>query len=64
MRCRDYTREVGIATVAERPVPKLVSATIFLVIATLAVLFARQVNSLDHEAKGSTDAAAVKVSSR
>ncbi len=65
MRSRDYAKEIGIATTAERPVPIFVTTTIFVVIVVLVLLFARQVNGLKKDVAETTNApAAVRVSSR
>ncbi len=65
MRSRDYTKEIGIAATAERPVPIFVTTTLFVVIVVLALLFVRQVNGLKKDVAETTNApVAVRVSSR
>lgn len=48
MRSRNYTKEIDLTTV-ERPVPMTVTAAILITVVVLTLLFARQVNSLDHK---------------
>ena len=64
MRSRNYTKEIGLNT-EQRRVPMFVTIGIFALVVTLALLFARQVNSLHHTAAETPHAAAeVKVTSR
>ena len=64
MRSRSYTKEIGL-NIEEPRVPAMASAAIFVGIVVLALLFARQVNALQHTAAEPTHAPApVKVSSR
>ena len=64
MRSRNYTKEIGLNMEQPR-VPVLASAAIFAVVVVLALLFARQVNALQHTAAEPTRTpAGVKVSSR
>lgn len=64
MRSRHYTKEIGLNTEEPR-VPAMASAVIFVLLVVLALVFARQVNALQHTAAESThSSAAVKVTSR
>jgi len=64
MRSRNYTKEIGL-NIEERPVPVVATTAIFVLVVVLALLFARQVNALQHTAAEPTHtSAAVKVSSR
>ena len=64
MRSRNYTKEIGLNTDEPR-VPPMASAVVFVLLVILALLFARQVNALQHTATEPTHtSAAVKVSSR
>ena len=64
MRSRNYTKEIGLDTDEPR-VPTMASAAVFVLLVVLALLFARQVNALQHTAAEPTHTpAAVKVSSR
>lgn len=64
MRSRNYTKEIGLSTEEPR-VPTMASAIIFVLLAMLALLFARQVNALQPAAAEPTHASTpVKVSSR
>jgi len=64
MRSRNYAKEIGL-NVEERQVPVAVAAVVFLLVAAVALLFARQVNALHHTAAEPTHAPApIKVSSR
>ena len=49
MRSRNYTKEIGLNTEEPR-VPAMASAVIFVLLVILALLFARQVNALQHTA--------------
>jgi hypothetical protein len=63
MRSRNYTKEIDLTT-EERPVPMTVTAAILLTVVVLALLFARQVNALNHPPADPAKARAeVKVSS-
>ena len=64
MRSRNYTKEIGLDTDEPR-VSTMASAAVFVLLVVLALLFARQVNVLQHTAAEPTHAQApVKVSSR
>jgi hypothetical protein len=64
MRSRNYTKEIGLSTEVPR-VPAVASAAIFALLVILALLFARQVNALQHNAAEPVHTpSAVKVSSR
>jgi hypothetical protein len=64
MRSRNYTKEIGL-NIEERPVPTFVSVGLCVAVVALALLFARQVNSLHHTAaEAKQPPAEIKVSSR
>jgi hypothetical protein len=64
MRSRNYTKEIGL-NIEERPVPTFVSAALLVAVAVLTLLFARQVNSLQHSGTESKHSPVeIKVSSR
>jgi hypothetical protein len=64
MRSRNYAKEIGL-NVEEHRVPMLASAGVLLLVVVVALLFARQVNAMQHTAaEPAHTPAAVKVSSR
>jgi hypothetical protein len=64
MRSRNYTKEIGLDNSA-RPVPIAATTAVFVLIVVAALMFARQVNTLQHTVAEPTHAPApVKVSSR
>lgn len=62
MRSCNYNKEIGLDNSA-RPVPITATTAIFVLSVVVAVLFARQVNTLQHTAAEPAPAP-VKVSSR